>query len=376
MKIGILTVPFNNNYGGYLQAYALMTVLKKLGHEPTLIMRRPNKIKHPFLNFTIKNMIKTVLTGKRYSLKYEAEKYFLDRGQKMITFLDTYIQPQTKYLYSKKELRAECKNRFDAYIVGSDQVWRAIYVPDIKNYFLDFTKGWNVLRIAYAASFGKYRPEYTLKQQEICGELISRFDAISVREDGGIDTIHNFNWNVKNETVTLDPTMLLLADDYKRLLPTTPSLSFGKIFCYVLDAGDVKESLIGKVCSLLNKERFDVLKSDGILVSVEDWLCGIRDADYIVTDSFHGTVFSIIFNKPFFVYVNKNRGAERFKSLLENFNLGYRMVENIEQVQSACSKVIDWRKINKKINAKRNASLSFLQKALCNHDQCKKKVRK
>jgi len=367
MRIGILTVPFNNNYGGYLQAYALMTVLKQLGHEPTLIMRRHNKITYPFLNFTIKNIIKTLLTGKRYPLKYKAEKSFFIKGQNMITFLNTYIQPQTGYLYSTKELRNVCKDQFDAYIVGSDQIWRALYVPNIGNYFLDFTKGWNVVRIAYAASFGTNQPEYTIHQKQYCGSLISSFDAISVRENGGVNTIHEFKWKVKNETVTLDPTMLLVKDDYMKLLPVSYSPSLGKIFCYVLDAEEVKESLINKICSLLKKQRFDILKHEHtvkVLPSIEGWLCGIRDADYIITDSFHGTVFSVIFNKPFFVFVNKSRGADRFESLLGDLNLEYRMIDNIDQIQYACSKNINWEEINEKVKAMKNYSLSFLQKAL------------
>ncbi len=212
-------------------------------------------------------------------------------------------------------------------------------------------------------------PEYTFLQQKLCGKLISQFDAISVREHGGIKAIHNFNWMVKNECVVLDPTMLLISNDYVKLLPSSYSASFGKIFCYVLDDEDAIELLINQTCSLLKKERFDILNNlnkdfNIALPSVEKWLCGIRDADYIITDSFHGVVFSIIFNKPFLVFVNKIRGTDRFKSLLGDLNLEYLMVDNLDKIQYACSKSINWEEINEKVKSMKIYSLSFLVKSL------------
>lgn len=186
MKVGILTVPFNNNYGGYLQAFALMNVLKQMGHEPTLIMRRQNKRRMFF-----KAVIKYFIMGIYHSFKnkklcpliYKTERDFEYLGSNMHQFVDKRMQPLSPFLYTSEDLQKYCEGKFGAYIVGSDQIWRAIYVPDIANYFLDFTLGWNVKRIAYAASFGTQNPEYTQEEKEICCKLIPQFDAISLREN-------------------------------------------------------------------------------------------------------------------------------------------------------------------------------------------------
>lgn len=228
MRIGILTLPFNNNYGGYLQAYALMTVISQLGHEPTMIMRRHDKPKVSCsfkIKYALKGIVKTVLCCKKHPILYDVETEFRHKGKSMLKFVNQYIAPETPYLYSKEELCKYCEGKFDAYIVGSDQVWRAIYVPDIKNYFLDFTEGWNVKRIAYAASFGTDKPEYSDEQIKQCKKLIGLFDGVSLREESGLSVVSNFGWKANVEGVVLDPTMLLAAEDYQKVLPLKASES-------------------------------------------------------------------------------------------------------------------------------------------------------
>lgn len=373
MKIGILTLPFNNNYGGYLQAYALLRVLKNMNHDPILIMRRSGNLKVSVwfrLIFAVKGILKSVLRRTKYPLTYNVEDDFYFKGNKMHSFVEKYIQPQTTFLYSTEELQKECKDKFDAYIVGSDQVWRPIYVPKIENFFLDFTKDWKVLRIAYAASFGTSCPEYTENQKNTCGKLVSLFDAVSVRENNGLDVISRLGWKTNRKCSVLDPTMLLSVDVYKSLLPSMFSISHGKVFCYVLDERKETVNLINKVCLLLNRQNFNFLDSKRwkeyhyVLPSIEDWLTGIRDADFVVTDSFHGVVFSIIFNKPFLVYVNKERGAVRFISLLRNLNLEDRMVENIENIEGVIKRNIDWNVVNKIVSQLQVKSLNYLKEVL------------
>ena len=238
MKIGILTVPFNNNYGGYLQAFALMSVLKQMGHEPTLIMRRQNK-RRMFIKVGIKYFIMGIYHSfknkKLCPLIYKTERDFEYLGSNMHQFVDKRMQPQSPYLYTSKDLQRYCDGKFCAYIVGSDQVWRAIYVPDIANYFLDFTLGWNVKRIAYAASFGTQNPEYTQEEKKVCCNMIPKFDAISLREKTGKHVFANFGWEYKNLEVVLDPTLLLNSSDYTKLLSNEKEEINDGIFYYVLD---------------------------------------------------------------------------------------------------------------------------------------------
>lgn len=369
MKIGILTLPFNNNYGGYLQSYALMTVLKQKGHDPTLIMRR--HVKKPFsfvdkVKYFVKGIVKSIIKRKPYPCIYNVENTFWRRGKNMQSFLNTYIQPQTKYIYTTDDLRYECYGKYDAFIVGSDQIWRSIYVPGIVgNMYLDFTKGWNVKRISYAASFGTDSPEYTNEEKSLCGELIAQFDAVSVREESGLNVFRNFNWNVTNPNVVLDPTLLLTKEDYNAILPSINENAKGKIFCYVLDKNNDAQNAIHNIQNKLKKTLYeiaDIQKGDSVLPSIETWLTAIRDSDFVITDSFHGTVFSIIFNKPFVVCVNKERGSSRFDTILEQFDLSTKKYSDSTDINDLFN--IDWSSINRKIQSRVDESKAFIYKSL------------
>lgn len=370
MRVGILTLPFNNNYGGYLQAYALMTVLKRMGHQPTLIMRRHNRteVSTVFkIKFFVKGLLKSLLRLKKYQLFYDVEYSFRHRGRNMLKFVDRFMQPQTPYLYDTNSLRDYCKNKFDAYVVGSDQVWRAIYVPDIRNYFLDFTEGWSVKRIAYAASFGTDKPEYTHVQVCQCGELLKRFDAVSVREKSGIDVLWQFNWNYVSPKLVLDPTLLIGRDEYLKIIPSEKSGADGKIFCYVLDDSLQTRKLLADASEMLHNLLYGIIGiqiTKDILLSIEEWLGCIRDANYIITDSFHGAVFSIILHKPFVVLANINRGAGRIVNLLSTFNLEDRIVGNDTNIKEVLNRRIDWGSVDCKLRGYQSESFSFLKESL------------
>ena len=384
MKIGILTLPFNNNYGGYMQAYALMTVLKLMGHEPTLIMRRhnPYRVSIVFrIKFFIKGILKTIIRHKIYPCFYGKESSFRARGKNMLTFVDKYIQPQTRYIYSTDELRKECEDRFDAYIVGSDQVWRPIYVPGlIGNMFLDFTNGWNVKRIAYAASFGTDKWEYSQKQTDAYKQLVSSFNLITVREDSAVKLCEE-RFGVNSYHV-LDPTMLLSKEDYKHIVfQSHTSRSPGNLFYYILDPNEEKLSFVKKISKHLDLSPFTILPKyqketltysavknkieDCIYPSVESWLRAFVDSEMIICDSFHGCVFSIIFNKPFWVLENKNRGNTRFESLLKLFGLENRLIDlNMFSIVDI-NKPVEWNNINKALLKLSIYSQELLLKSLC-----------
>lgn len=367
MKIGILTLPFNNNYGGYLQAYALMKILKDLGHDPTMIMRRHNKrsVSSSYrIKFFIKGLLKTILKCRHYTLLYNPEVSFYESGVNMIPFLNKYISPQTTYMYSTNELKDYCKERFDAYVVGSDQVWRAIYGPHIEDYFLGFTAGWKVKRYSYAASFGTDTPEYTKEQIAHCSNLIQSFDAVSLREDSGVDVIKNFGWHTNELKTVLDPTLLLKADDYNKLIRNVP-VRKDYIFSYVLDETKVSDEIINTIVSTLRlpiTSIGNIQKMKEPLPSVESWLAHFRDADYIITDSFHGTLFSIIYNKAFLVLENEGRGSSRFTNLLRQFGLEKRIVNNNEDAKLVISSEINWKEVNEILNRHKRQSFEFLNK--------------
>lgn len=318
-KIAIITQPLKNNYGGLLQNYALQKVLKQLNQAPITIDYLNDK--KPSLLLFIGSWIKTILvfifTGKnRGFAKYK----LLDPRQKWSEdFITTEID-KTR-IFSKYKKSIIKKNNIKAFIVGSDQVWRPRYNDRLKDMFLDFCKrNKNLKRIAYAASFGTDDWEYTSKQASICSSLVKLFNSISVREESGVQLCQE-KLNVKAAWV-LDPTLLLSKEDYNAICKNIPQSSEKIMVIYILDLSEpIKNMCKTKAKELGLKPIFFEAGSKAIF-TVPEWLAMFRDASYVVTDSFHGTVFSIIFGKKFKCIYNKNRGAARFDSLLKIYNSG------------------------------------------------------
>lgn len=370
MKIGLLTLPFNNNYGGYLQAYALMTVLKRMGHDVELIYRRPNR--SPFfrrLIYPLKTLVKIILRRPHGSFIMNQESDLRRSGKLLMPFVDKYISPRTKPYYTTTDMEKSCMGKYDVVIVGSDQVWRPLYVPNINDFFLEFIKDNRVKKIAYAASFGTSTPEYSREQKNECGKLISDFFSVSVREKSGIDIIKDFNWNVNcSPQLVLDPTFLLDKEDYLKHFQVK---KLNQLFCYILDKNEKTRDLISKTEKILHISSFDIM--EGInnrnfvyQPSIETWLSNIYNSKFILTDSFHGMVFCIIFNKPFAVCVNHDRGADRFLSLLSLLNLETRMIKDVTDINNVLVEPICWLSVNKSLAQLKNASLKFLNDSLKN----------
>lgn len=366
MKIGILTLPLHTNYGGILQAYALQTVLERMGHEVCLIEKRRKPMRLPLWKTPLVygKRIARNLMGHPFPIFYEQK---INREMPIIRqntdqFINKYIK--LRFVDDFSEIK---KTDFDAIVVGSDQVWRPKYFHEIEHAFLDFTKGWNIKRIAYAASFGTDEWEYTMEQTERCGELLRHFDAVSVREDSGVTLCHA-HIDVEAQHV-LDPTMLLAKEDYIQLFENanTPK-SKGNLLNYILDEAPEKLALIDKIAKEKDLVSFRVNSKvenreaslqERIQPSVEQWLRGFYDAEFVITDSFHACVFSILFNKPFIAVGNKDRGMSRFTSLLSMFGLEKRLLTssfyNIEQIEN-----IDWSKVNAILKDKVCTSIKLL----------------
>jgi len=368
MKIGILTLPFNNNYGGYLQAYALMTVLKQNGQEVELIYRKHNKRPLKWrVKYIIKNTINILLGREHGSLIPNQEKELRKKGQLMMLFVDKYIIPRTKPLYSSEALKQHAAKRYDAIIVGSDQVWRPDYVPDVENFFLTFLSD-DTKRIAYAASFGTDKPVYSSREKEQCGQGFEWFHLVTIREKSAIQVINDFGWKSRKSPIqVLDPTMLLSKKHYESLIDKETLIMKGKMLCYVLDSSENTQKLIENVSMETGLEPINFLDKDHwkktgyVLPSIESWLAAFRDAEFVVTDSFHGTVFSIIFNKPFVAYANAERGADRFDSLLSQFYLTDCLYSEGKSYQHID---INWKIVNDILEKRRNESSALLKSSL------------
>lgn len=373
MRIGILTLPLHTNYGGILQAYALQTVLERMGNNVLLIEKRNKPYYLPLLKAPF-------AYGKRLWKKIKGDNTTIFLEQKQLREEPIIRQYTDKFIkkYIKRKIVNDFsdldENDFDAIVVGSDQIWRIGYLNDkIECAYLSFTEGWNVKRIAFSASFGIDKWTYTKHQTIECGKLLTKFDFISVRETAAINLCRNILGVEAKQT--LDPTLLLTSADYERLFLTETPRSKGNLLCYFLDETSEKLAIADEIAAMNNLSPFRVNSKvedrkapldERIQPPVEQWLRGFYDAECVVTDSFHACVFSIIFRKHFWVVGNKERGLSRITSLLEQFELNERLIKSISDLK-LCND-IDWDKVISLLDNKKSDSYEFLLNALKSHD--------
>lgn len=373
MKICILTFRLHSNFGFLMQAYALQSVLKDLGHEPYTIDIRDEPLS---ISAKIKNKIKLLLLLVSRKSGFPQLPYITSKEQ-------AYIDKNTwEFIHNNINLTSRVKsikdlkiigNQYDYYLVGSDQVWRKEYCPHIPSYFLSFvSKGRK--KASYAASFGVSNPNYTDKMAKQCKKLLSDFSAISVREAEGVKTCRDL-FGVE-ATQTLDPTLLLDKSKYLELINTSekpqhPETPF--VLAYILDKSYEKLNFIEQYAQ---KKRLAIyyIKPQSInevgikridecvYPSISQWLNAFENADFIISDSFHGTVFSIIFKKQFVVIDNPKRGSSRLISLLKSFSLEDRLISNNKKLNVLS--LIDYNKVELILKEKKKNSLSFLEYAL------------
>ena len=378
MKIGILTQPLHANYGGLIQNYALQQGLIRAGHEVETLDQQNRRV--GWLRLKLYRMKLSFFHLFAPSI-YKRPRYNASNRELAIIrkntnhFIKTYIK-HSQSIRSFEDFKSVAKyNNYDAYVVGSDQCWRPCYNSFLSSMFLDFLKGEKVKRIAYAASFGTDKWEYTAEQTEQCAALAQMFDFVSVREDSGIKLCKDY-FGVE-ATHVLDPTMLLTKEDYICLIEAenTPN-SLGSLFNYILDPNQNKTDFIHRAANERGLIPFQVLPmyqaetrtkadiksriEDCVFPGVTTWLRAFMDAEMTIVDSFHGMVFSIIFNKPFWVIGNVNRGMSRFTSLLKVFHLEDRLLDANQLQKVDINRPIDWSSVNAILEQKRNECKNLL----------------
>ena len=369
MKIAILTLPLHTNYGGILQAYALQTVLERMGHEVKHL--QPKVEYHRLHNPAVMPLVWI----KRLYLKFcrgESQRPVFHNPYKWVREnTDRFISENLKCHYLKpEEWNEKLSMEYDAIIVGSDQVWRSLYSPDVTRYFTSFLGHSDIKRISYAASFGVDINEFSEEQLTSGREYLKLFSSISVREESGIRMCKEL-FNVDAQQV-LDPTMLLSREDYQRFASTAPK-SPGNLMVYILDQSEKENSFLLDFVNEHNYIPFytnskiekwwssDVPISECRQPPLETWLRGFADAEFVITDSFHACVFSILFHKPFGVFINPNRGYSRIESLLKPLGL---MGRCINSTTVNLDKPIDWELIDNVLMQKAESSLGFMKQAL------------
>lgn len=377
-SIVIRTLPLGTgNYGGILQAFALQRVIRELGASPVIDVSRADD-RGAGLRARSKLFAKRLLMSVGYTrpawtrvaTRETVDAALRDFVEKRIDTVRLYSAPGRP---DWAIVRAA-----GAFVVGSDQVWRRRY-GDVRSYLLDFLAADDSRpRIAYAASFGRddldeYEPE--LKAES--ARLARRFDAISVRESSGIrlarelfgvDAVHHF-----------DPTLLLQPAEYTKLAAEAHDpLPAGRLLDYVLDDEPPVRAAVAAVAAALGEEPMSLLPPSPPSLrasrlhpdryrkpSIEAWLGAIATARFVVTDSFHGTVFAILNNVPFIAVVNRSRGAARFESLLDTLQLRDRLVEpGAADLADLVFTPIDWLAVNGQIDQERQRAVDYLRCAL------------
>jgi exopolysaccharide biosynthesis predicted pyruvyltransferase EpsI len=227
--------------------------------------------------------------------------------------------------------------------------------------FLDFVKEQGVKKIAYAASFGVDNWEFTPKQSKKCRKFAQQLDSVSVRENSGIALCRN-SLNIEAVEV-LDPTLLISADTYNALCADVAKPQERYIGAYILDSTPEKVALVeaeakrrGVACKIYGAH-------DNLELSVEEWLAMFKNAECVITDSFHGCVFSIIFRKEFVALLNSGRGESRFKSLLGKFDLSHRIVTDPKQGVIP-SEPIAWSAVEEVLAKWQKHSLNYIENIL------------
>ena len=360
MKIGIVTMPLCANYGGTLQNWALQQVLIRMGHEPITL-------RFPVMYQGMSSWHYWTKVFPMQALRFVAHKFIGGKYEMPLTigpwkesvrgmerFVDEHINV-TEYL---PNLSMDDVRRYgvEALIVGSDQIWRPVMYDAVKYYFLGFTGDSDILRVAYAPSVAldkwPYKEEVTVKLRE----LIKKFSAVSVREASSVQLVKE-NLGVDAQWV-LDPTMFLKKEDYIDVCKNEPESNEPFVFAYILDMTDEKRQMAEKTaktlgCGVRYLSADKVKKED----TIEKWLANFRDAKYVITDSYHGTVFSLIFQKQFYTFYNIYRGNARMDSLKEISGLVNRFITKPVEV---LGEKISYNDVEEKLERLREESEIFL----------------
>lgn len=347
-KVGILTYHHAVNYGATLQGYALWQTVKKLGYDVEFIDYRPIKaIKSYFVNrYFVINIIKSI---------------------KIENFLNTYAQ-QAKFRVRKSSKLKETQLNYDIVIVGSDEVWNINSFRDFDtSYFLEFIQNEKTIKMSYAASFGstKNLGKYS---ENIC-RLLNKFDSISVRDSNSLNLVIN-ECNCE-ATQVLDPTFLA---DYSEIISQiNPQEEYLLIYGFNLSFEEehlIKFLADSKSLKIISIGFHSKIAHENLVsISTKEWLGYFKEASYVVTNFFHGTIFSIIFGKPF---TTLGRGDKSIKisDLLGKLDLERCLFSSKLNIHDFSEKniAIDYTEVYEKLSKQISLSREFLVEGLHGKD--------
>ncbi len=376
MKTGIITFHFAHNQGAVLQCYALQKALGEMGHEASVInycpvyhtvrysaIRNPflmakqsyNKMKNRKITVRIYNMARNFAKGIYINIK----KTYVLREENFSRFINKNLNLSDKY----KTLDALRKNppKYDAYVSGSDQLWN----PELMDgafdpaYFLDFGAG-DIRKITYAVSL---KESYTNDEKKVMKKLCENLDAVSIREENATaDEVLNGDY-----TVCIDPTLLFGMEDYEEVI-SEKTEDKPYIFVYGFQTSDEIIEAVNKISQELgvrvingSPDRINIKGVEKVYnYGPDEFLSYIKNAEVVITNSFHGTAFSLIFKKKFVTISHTTRG-KRMIELLGKLGLSDRIWGNSE---CDWNKDIDYAEAGKKLEELKAEAFDYLKKNL------------
>lgn len=362
MKVGILTFPNSVSYGACLQMIALQNTVRRMGHEVEIINyynpymkaeKHTDKGRNP-LKRAVQRRVRLLLHRRLYRNFHRFE-------QQHVTYYPTRA-------FTDKNRLPEVAQRYDAVICGSDQVWSP-YITDMDiSYFLDFC-GEDTKRVAYAPSFGvvKFPDGF---EERIAPEL-AKFHALSARELPGKEMVERLT--DRDTTIVVDPTWLVDATDWMAMEQPHPAATGDYVLYFVVNQSrellarckafakqhGLKVVMVGgnPITAAKNK---DPMLSYALDVGPEQWLYLVHHAQYVFTNSFHGTAFSVLFERNLYVQLPSHNGS-RLRQVLESLGMEDREVrEGVELTETA----VDYARARVAFSQLKEQSLAYLENAL------------
>lgn len=373
------------DYGGMLQAYASFRKIRDLGYEPEAInidavsgsiKRRKIKYfsKKIFDASIVKEKGRIVSKKLRIKLNSTLKQNFQKRYEAFGNFCSGHFTTSVEYK-SWEEMSEGC-NSYAAVVVGSDQLWLPSNIAG-DYYTLSFVPN-NVKKIAYATSFGV--SEIPSDQTEKAREFLSRIDYLSAREETGRQIIKNLT--SREVPLVCDPALLLTAKEWDEEVEKERIIKEPYIFCYFMGDNPWQREFVRqlksktgcKIVALLHLDQYIKTDEDYVDyapydITPDDFINLIKYSDYVCTDSFHGSVFSIIYHKKFFTFIRFNKKAtlstnSRIDTLLGNFNLKSRLVSEDYSINKLLEADIDYKLVDESVERLRSFSLEYLTTAL------------
>ena len=315
-RIGIITI-VDNNIGNRLQNYALQELLKSKGYDVKTIGWRKFNRKTVVLKSFVKKFYLKLTRKKSYNYTWELFDLNIDWSNDIIPYGATSVD-------------AHVKEKYDYFAVGSDQVWNPYFYYYVPRAFLKFAD--KKQRVAFSASFGVSEiPDEYVEEYSKC---LSEFKDISVREDAGREIVEKLT--KKEATVLVDPTMLIAKEKWSRLAKKSKYKPKGRfVVKYFLgEKSEEYDAFINRKAKEMNAEVIDILNSDKTwIIGPAEFLYLYQNAEAAFVDSFHGSVFSILFNKPFAVFDRIGTDGtgnmnSRIDTLLKTFELEDKRVKS------------------------------------------------